>query len=322
MFHCHFATLHVRPTCQFLRLRTVIILHHLPRLHWDSSTAHPRQKKQPRIGEGSTLVRAVGGAQSQMVGIKGGPDMEKVDEPEVGNLALDPSALRPEHSYQQTLDVRPQPHRGLRNPGTLLVVYKEREKTMECYEPVSDVHTYIANTRPGNVAFDLPRGLLDHILKRAIQLSSMVDEIKEIVTGNRIWKGRNVGIGGVTAQDYAFSGVVLRRRRIQEGIRYVSPNRTSGARYRLGLAVSCHFFPCLYLESANPSRRRFIPMPSARFRIIVPYHQPISEQDARRRLQGRRPQCHFRASGRVEETMDAFIHHFKLFLRGLQSPAG
>ena len=91
--------------------------------------------------------------------------------------------------------------------------FEEREKLMEFYERVSGARMHAAYIRPGGVAFDLPHGMLDDIFKWATQFSSRVDEIEEVVTGNRVWKGRTIGIGTVTAQqalDYGFSGVMLR----------------------------------------------------------------------------------------------------------------
>jgi NADH dehydrogenase (ubiquinone) Fe-S protein 2 len=104
--------------------------------------------------------------------------------------------------------------------------FEEREKLMEFYERVSGARMHAAYVRPGGVAFDLPHGLLDDIFKWATQFSSRVDEIEEVVTGNRIWKGRTVGIGKVTAQealDYSFSGVMLRGSGVPFDIRKVAP---------------------------------------------------------------------------------------------------
>ena len=102
--------------------------------------------------------------------------------------------------------------------------FEEREKLMEFYERVSGARMHAAYVRPGGVAFDLPHGLLDDIFKWATQFSSRVDEIEEVVTGNRIWKGRTVGIGKVTAQealDYGFSGVMLRGSGVPWDLRWV-----------------------------------------------------------------------------------------------------
>lgn len=104
--------------------------------------------------------------------------------------------------------------------------FEEREKLMEFYERVSGARLHAAYVRPGGVAFDMPHGLLDDIYKWATQFSSRVDEIEEVVTGNRIWKSRTIGIGKVTAQqalDYSFSGVMLRGSGIPWDIRKVAP---------------------------------------------------------------------------------------------------
>ena len=76
--------------------------------------------------------------------------------------------------------------------------FEEREKLMEFYERVSGARLHAAYVRPGGVAFDLPHGLLNDIFMWATQFSSRVDEIEEVVTGNRIWKERTVGVGVVT----------------------------------------------------------------------------------------------------------------------------
>ena len=104
--------------------------------------------------------------------------------------------------------------------------FEEREKLMEFYERVSGARLHAAYIRPGGVAFDLPHGLLEHIFKWATQFSSRVDEIEEVVTGNRIWKQRTVGIGKVTAKqalDYSFTGVMLRGSGIPWDLRKVAP---------------------------------------------------------------------------------------------------
>ena len=104
--------------------------------------------------------------------------------------------------------------------------FEEREKLMEFYERVSGARLHAAYVRPGGVAFDLPHGLLEDIYKWSTQFSSRVDEIEEVVTGNRIWKERTIGIGVVTAKealDYSFSGVMLRGSGVPWDIRKVAP---------------------------------------------------------------------------------------------------
>lgn len=104
--------------------------------------------------------------------------------------------------------------------------FEEREKLMEFYERVSGARLHAAYVRPGGVAFDLPHGLLEDIYKWSTQFSTRVDEIEEVVTGNRIWKQRTVGIGVVTAKqamDSGFSGVMVRGSGIKWDLRKVAP---------------------------------------------------------------------------------------------------
>ena len=91
--------------------------------------------------------------------------------------------------------------------------FEEREKLMEFYERVSGARFHAAYFRPGGVAQDLPLGLLDDIYAFCEQFGTRLDEIEEMLTGNRIWKQRLVDIGVISAKDamdHGFSGVMLR----------------------------------------------------------------------------------------------------------------
>src|SRR5947209_6600058 len=97
---------------------------------------------------------------------------------------------------------------------------------MEYYERVSGARMHAAYVRPGGVAQDIPLGLLDDIYQWGTQFASRVDEIEELLSGNRVWKNRTIGVGKVTAQqalDYSFSGVMLRGSGIKWDIRKVKP---------------------------------------------------------------------------------------------------
>lgn len=91
--------------------------------------------------------------------------------------------------------------------------FEEREKLMEFYERVSGARMHAAYIRPGGVSMDLPLGFLDDVYQFANQFNTRLDEIEEMLTGNRIWKERLVDIGIVSAKkaiDWGFSGVMLR----------------------------------------------------------------------------------------------------------------
>ena len=94
-----------------------------------------------------------------------------------------------------------------------LWLFEEREKLMEFYERVSGARMHAAYVRPGGVAQDLPHGLLQDIWTWAQQYGARIDEMEELLTGNRIWIARLVDVALVSkseALDWAFSGVMLR----------------------------------------------------------------------------------------------------------------
>jgi len=94
-----------------------------------------------------------------------------------------------------------------------LWAFEEREKLMEFYERVSGARMHAAYIRPGGVSSDLPLGFIDDLYIFCNQFTIRLDEIEEMLTGNRIWKERLVDIGIVSSQkaiDWGFSGVMLR----------------------------------------------------------------------------------------------------------------
>ena len=108
----------------------------------------------------------------------------------------------------------------------LLWSFEEREKLMEFYERVSGARMHAAYFRPGGVSLDIPKGLLNDIYIFISQFSLRLDEIEELLTENRIWKQRLVDVGIVTlkeAQDWGFSGVMLRGSGIKWDLRKTQP---------------------------------------------------------------------------------------------------
>jgi NADH dehydrogenase (ubiquinone) Fe-S protein 2 len=69
---------------------------------------------------------------------------------------------------------------------------------MEFYERTSGARMHAAYFRPGGVALDIPKGLLNDIYLFSKQFTSRIDEIEELLTENRIWKQRLINIGIVT----------------------------------------------------------------------------------------------------------------------------
>jgi len=104
--------------------------------------------------------------------------------------------------------------------------FEEREKLIEFYERVCGSRMHAAYFRPGGVAEDIPIGLLDDINIFCQKFLIRLDEAEELLTNNRIWKERVVGIGIVPykdALDWAFSGVMLRGSGVEWDLRVAFP---------------------------------------------------------------------------------------------------
>ncbi|WVQ83616.1 NADH-ubiquinone oxidoreductase 49 kDa subunit, mitochondrial [Cryptococcus sp. DSM 104549] len=191
--------------------------------------------------------------------------------------------------------------------------FEEREKLMEFSERVSGARMHAAYVRPGGVAFDLPHGLLDDIFKWATQFSTRIDEVEEVVTGNRIWKGRTIGIGPVTAQqalDYGFSGVMLRGSGVKWDIRKVAPyDAYDQVEFDVPIGKNGDCYD-RYLCRVQEFRESL--------RIISQCLSKIP--DGAHKIDDHKIVPPPRAS--MKESMESLIHHFKLFSEGYSVPPG
>lgn len=94
-----------------------------------------------------------------------------------------------------------------------LWLFEEREKLMSFYEKVSGARMHAAYIIPGGLAFKIDLKILWEIFKFIEQFYSRIDEIEDLLTLNRIWKQRLIGIGVVSkkkALNWGFSGVMIR----------------------------------------------------------------------------------------------------------------
>eukprot|EP01130_Rhizamoeba_saxonica_P005266 TRINITY_DN2114_c0_g1_i1.p2 TRINITY_DN2114_c0_g1~~TRINITY_DN2114_c0_g1_i1.p2 ORF type:complete len:412 (-),score=36.22 TRINITY_DN2114_c0_g1_i1:2556-3791(-) len=94
-----------------------------------------------------------------------------------------------------------------------LWAFEEREKLMEFYERACGARFHAAYIRPGGVSADLPYHFLEDLFVFIKQLVYRLDEMEDLLTGNRIWKSRLMGIGVVpleSAYSWGFTGVMLR----------------------------------------------------------------------------------------------------------------
>ena len=195
----------------------------------------------------------------------------------------------------------------------LLWGFEEREKLMGFYERVSGARLHAAYFRPGGVHQDLPAGLLDDIKAWADQFPKFVDDMESLLTENRIFKQRTVDIGVVTreeALDHGFSGPVLRGSGVPWDLRVAQPYDAYAEMdfdVPIGKTGDCYARYLVRVEELRQSLRIIDQciekMPGG----------PIKSTD-RKVTAPRR--------GEMKRSMEALIHHFKLYTEGYHVPAG
>lgn len=191
--------------------------------------------------------------------------------------------------------------------------FEEREKLMEFYERVSGARMHAAFIRPGGISQDLPIGLLDDIFQFAEQFPLRLEEIEEMLTSNRIWKERLVDIGIVTAKEameWGFSGVMLRGSGIPWDLRKAAPYEIyNKLNFDIPVGTNGDCFDRYLLrveemrQSLNIIKQCIDNMPEGPVKTV---NRKIT------------------APSRIElkQSMEALIHHFKLYTEGIIVPVG
>lgn len=192
-----------------------------------------------------------------------------------------------------------------------LWAFEEREKLMEFYERVCGARLHAAYIRPGGVAQDLPRGLLEDIYGFIAQFSIRLDEMEELLTDNRIWRQRLVNVGVVSFNDalaYGFTGPMLRGSGhcwdLRKTIGYDFYNQLDFA-VPFGLNGDCFDRYLVRMEEMRQSlyiiEQCLNKLPSGLVRVDDKKLTPPS-----------RSQLKF--------SMEALIHHFKYYSEGFTIP--
>jgi len=221
-----------------------------------------------------------------------------------------------------------------------LYAFREREDLFDCYEAVSGARMHAAYYRPGGVYRDLPDrmpqyekstvhsaadinrmnenrqgSLLDFIEDFTNRFPEYVDEYETLLTDNRIWKQRTVGIGVVSperALALGLSGPMLRGSGIEWDLRKQQPYEVYDRMdfdIPVGVNGDCYDRYLVRIEEFRQSNRiikqcvdwlRKNPGP-----VISDNHKiaPPSREH-------------------MKQDMESMIHHFKLFTEGFHVPAG
>ena len=192
--------------------------------------------------------------------------------------------------------------------------FEEREKLMIFYERACGARLHAAYFRPGGVHQDLTKELLADIDSWAVEFPKVLADIDALLTENRIFKQRNVDIGIVSEDDiqkYGFSGVMVRGSGLAWDLRRAQPYECYDEfdfEVPVGNNGDCYDRYLVRMEEMRQS-----------VAIIRQAIEKINFEDGPVLAQGKL--CPPR---RVEmkQSMDALIHHFKLYMEGFHVPAG
>jgi NADH dehydrogenase (ubiquinone) Fe-S protein 2 len=194
-----------------------------------------------------------------------------------------------------------------------LWAFEEREKLIEFYERVSGARMHAAYIRPGGVSLDLPLGFLDDLFLFCNQFNVRLDEIEEMLTGNRIWKERLVDIGVVSSKkaiDWGFSGVMLRGSGLPWDLRKTQPYEIYSELdfvVPVGNSGDCYDRYLIRIEEMRQS----LNILNQAIKLIK--EGPIKSTNYKLNPPSR---------SEMKVSMEAVIHHFKLYTEGIILPFG
>ena len=191
--------------------------------------------------------------------------------------------------------------------------FEERETLMTFYERVSGSRLHANYFRPGGVHKDLPRGLSEDILSFCETFPKIIDDLETLLTDNRIFKQRNVNIGIVTKQEaleHSFSGVMLRGSGIAWDLRKSQPYECYedfNFKIPIGKNGDCYDRYICRMEEMRESikiiKDCLKKMPTGPVKSIDGKITPPKKEN-------------------LKNSMEALIHHFKLFSEGFRVPEG
>ena len=221
-----------------------------------------------------------------------------------------------------------------------LYAFREREDLFDCYEAVSGARMHAAYYRPGGVYRDLPStmpqfqpskkqrsseinklnknrsgSLLDFIEDFAKRFPTYVDEYETLLTDNRIWKQRTVGIGVVDpdrAVALGMTGPMLRGSGVEWDLRKKQPYETYSAldfKIPLGKEGDCYDRYLVRMEEMRESNKII----KQCIEWLRENPGPVISNDNKVTPPSR---------SEMKEDMESMIHHFKLFTEGFHIPKG
>jgi len=195
----------------------------------------------------------------------------------------------------------------------LLWGFEEREKVMEFYERVCGARLHANYIRPGGVHQDLPAGLAEDMMTFVERIPKHFDDLEGLLTENRIFRQRTVDIGIVTAEqamDWGFSGPMLRGSGVAWDLRKAQPyDCYADLEFGIPVGKNGDTFDRYLVrieemrQSAHIVRQALAKLPEGPVHVATNKINPPKRADMKR-------------------SMEALIHHFKLYTEGYHVPAG
>lgn len=193
----------------------------------------------------------------------------------------------------------------------LLWAFEEREKIIEFYERVSGARLHSSYIKIGGVAYDIPLGILVDIYQFILQFNSRIDELEELLTNNRIWKQRLVSIATLNyreVQELGLTGILARGSGIDWDLRKVNKSEIYNKLnfiVPLGSNGDCYDRYLLRIAEMRQSisiiKQCLDNLPNGLIKLSDSKVTPPS-----RKL--------------MKNSMEALIHHFKIFSEGFHLP--
>jgi NADH-quinone oxidoreductase subunit D len=193
--------------------------------------------------------------------------------------------------------------------------FEEREKLMVFYERASGARLHANYFRPGGVHQDLPPALIEDIAVWCDAFLPLLDDIDALITPNRIFKQRNVDIGVVTRDEalaWGFSGVMARGSGIAWDLRKSQPYDVYDEMVfdiPLGKNGDCYDRYLCRMEEMRQS----VSIMKQCLALLDTNRGPVLTEDGKVAPPRR---------AEMKRSMEALIHHFKLYTEGFHVPAG
>jgi NADH-quinone oxidoreductase subunit D len=193
--------------------------------------------------------------------------------------------------------------------------FEEREKLMVFYERASGARLHANYFRPGGVHQDLPPELIEDMIGWCAEFPKRLNDVERLVTGNRIFKQRNVDIGVVSKEEayaWGFTGVMLRGSGVAWDLRKSQPYELYEEMdfdVPVGLNGDCYDRYLCRVEEMKQSLKIMIQCLDR----LKKTPGPVLTEDGKVAPPRR---------GEMKRSMEALIHHFKLYTEGFHVPAG